>query len=203
MKISKVLVLTIFLISVFALAVASQISQAANKVSLEEAKTCNVISYNDIQPVYGTCVYSFNSTNCLNSTGPNTNCLAEQVQQNYTCKTGETQVKKNSTECKPLNKFIVTIDKGSTLDEKEIDFSDWGVCVNSTENDCLIVTCGTLKGGSARNGIFNGCDGGKSCQKFVFCKDSSKVLYKSARSEFSEYDPTFYLSKLSVQGVSP
>lgn len=200
-RFSAFLVLILLTISLIALTATSQIFQVTNAISIEEPKTCNAIFYDDIQPIYETCTNYYNYTSCLNASGPNTDCLPKQIQQNFTCKTGDSITKKNLTECKPLNKFIVAIDKGISVDKKEIDFSSWGVCVNSTENGCLAVTCGTLQGGSARNGVFNGCDGGKSCQKFLFCNDGIKVLYKASREDFAEEDPTFHLSRLAYNDV--
>ncbi len=201
MRINKLLVLVSLLISILALTVASQISQVTSTISFEDVKTCNTIFYDEVQNVYGNCIYYHNYTSCLNTSGLNTDCSLNQIQRNFTCKTGEDIVKKNSTECKPLNKFIVSINKGSLIEKKEVDFSSWGVCVQSTENNCLAITCGTLKGGSARNGIFNGCDGGKSCQKFLFCPDVIKVLYKDSRDDFVAEDPTFNLPKLAYKEV--
>ena len=201
MKINKIIVLVILLISLLAITVASQISQVTSTTSVEEAKTCNTIFYDEVQPIYGTCINYYNYTSCLNTSGKNTDCSLQQKQLNFTCKISEVTINKNSTTCVPLNKFIVSIDKGSVTEKKEVDFSSWGVCVNSTENGCLAITCGTLKGGSARNGIFNGCDGGKACQKFLFCEDGTKVLYKASRNDFVEEDPTFHLNKLAYSEV--
>ncbi|MBI2541636.1 hypothetical protein HYV80_02930 [Candidatus Woesearchaeota archaeon] len=175
----------------------SKTTQVTPTISLEEKDTCITTFYNEVQNVYSNCIHYLNSTGCLNTTGPNTDCSVTQSQINYSCKTGEITAAKNTTECSS-NKFIVSIGKV----KKEVDFSSWGVCVNSTENNCLAITCGTLKGGSARNGIFNGCDGGKSCQKFLFCEDSTRVLYKASRSDFIYEDPTFHLSKLAYQEVT-
>lgn len=202
MKINKIVVSTIFVVSLVALIVASQISQVTSTISVEEAKTCNTVFYDDVQPIYGTCVDYINYTLCLNTSGLNTDCSLKQTQKNFNCKTGELVIKRNLTECKPLNKFIVSIDKGSFVEKKEIDFSSWGVCVQSVENDCIAITCGSQHGGSAVNGVFNGCDGGKSCQKFLFCQDGSKVLYKASREDFVEEDPTFHLSKLAYKEVT-
>lgn len=201
MKISKLVVLTLFIVSVLALTALSQISQSTNTLSIEELKTCSTIFYDDVQPIYGTCTNYYNYTNCMNNSGPNTDCSSKQIQQNFTCKTGQLTFTRNTTECKPLNKFIISTNNGVSAEKKEIDFSSWGVCVNSTENGCLAITCGTLQGGSAHNGIFNGCDGGKSCQKFLFCQDGVKVLYKASRDNFVEEDPTFHLSKLALKAV--
>lgn len=201
MKISKVLVLILLLATILALATIGQISQASNDISAEEQQTCTTSAYDEIQPVFGNCTYYDNNTLCLNTSGPNTNCSLQQTRINLTCKTGQLVFAKNKTECKPLNKFIVSINKGAAVVKKEIDFSNWGVCINGTENDCLAITCGTLKGGSARNGIFNGCDGGKSCQKFLFCKDGVKVLYKASRDNFVEIDPTYHLPELPIKEV--
>lgn len=181
--------------------IVSKTSQVTPTISLNETETCTTSFYNEAQNVYSSCFYYLNSTGCLNTTGPNTDCSITQSQFNYSCKTGEITVTKNTTECKSNDKFIVSIDKGTAIEKKKVDFSDWGVCVNNTENGCLAITCGTLKGGSARNGIFNGCDGGKSCQKFLFCDDSTKILYKASRNDFVEYDPTFHLNPLIVKKV--
>lgn len=180
--------------------VISKISQVTPTISLNETETCTTSFYNEIEGVYGRCTHYFNSTSCLNTTGPNTGCSVAQEVTNFSCKTGEVTVTKNITECKSNDKFIISIDKGIAI-KKEVDFSNWGVCINTTENGCLAITCGTLKGGSARNGVFNGCDGGKSCQKFFFCDDSTKVLYKASRNDFVEYDPTFQLNSLAVKEV--
>ena len=202
MKISKPIVLVILLISLLAITVASQIPQVANTISVEEAKACNIVFYDEMQDVYKNYSYYYNYTQCLNTSGPNTGCSTKQDLWILRGKIGQVAVAKNITECKPVDKFIVSINKGSVMERKEIDFSSWGVCINTIENDCLAITCGTLKGGSARNGIFNGCDGGKSCQKFLFCQDSVKVLYKASRDDFVREDPTFKLSKLELREAS-
>src|SRR3989338_6358250 len=165
--------------------VVSKISQVTPTISLNETEACTTSFYNEIESIYGNCIHYLNSTGCLNTTGPNTDCSVAQEVINFSCKTGEISVTKNITECESNGKFIASIDKGSAIEKKEVDFSNWGVCVNNTENNCLAITCGTLKGGSARNGIFNGCDGGKSCQKFLFCGDGTKVLYKASRNGFA------------------
>ena len=201
MQISKYIVLSLFVISLLALIVASQISQVTSRISVEDVKTCTTNSYDEVQPIFGTCINYYNYTSCLNTSGPNKDCSLQQSQKNFTCKTGEFVVNKNSTDCKPLNKFIVSIDKLSVIEKKEIDFSSWGVCINSTENNCLTITCGSQHGGSAVNGIFNGCDGGKSCQKFLFCQDGIKVLQKAARENFVGYDPTYRLPELAMKEV--
>ncbi|MDP3765315.1 MAG: hypothetical protein Q8R04_02280 [Nanoarchaeota archaeon] len=201
MNIGKFVVLTISIVGILSLIVASQISQVTNAISIEESQSCNTIFYDDIQPIYGTCINYINYTSCLNTSGPNTDCSLNQVQLNFSCQTGSLVTPKNLTECKPLNKFILSIDKGAFVDKKEVDFSSWGICINSTENNCSAIICGSLQGGSARNGVFNGCDGGKSCQKFLFCQDGVKILYKASREDFVEEDPTFHLSKLAYKEV--
>lgn len=222
MIIKKSIVLVILLVSFLTLAATSQISQVTDTISLEESKSCNTIFYNETENVFGyvtremyvynNCIYYYNYTHCTNSSGPNTDCSVQQISYNQSClvgieqfqnyeKTGTANVLKNRTECKPLNKFVVTMNKGSVTEKKEVDFSSWGVCINTTEDGCLAITCGTLQGGSARNGIFNGCDGGKSCQKFLFCPEGIKVLYKASRNDFVPYDPTFHLSPLALKGV--
>ncbi|MBI1935983.1 hypothetical protein HYS31_06090 [Candidatus Woesearchaeota archaeon] len=200
MKIGKSILLFILLASLLAFAVSSQQPQSTS-ISLEEKKSCITRFYDEVQPIIGNCIHYYNYTRCLNITGPNTGCSLQQAQISYSCKTGEIIIKKNSTECKPLDKFVVTANNGALIQKKEIDFSSWGTCVNNTENGCLAITCGTLKGGSARNGIFNGCDGGKQCQKFIFCGDGTKILYKAARNSFVSQDPTFRISPLEIKEV--
>ncbi|MBI2650460.1 hypothetical protein HYX04_04040 [Candidatus Woesearchaeota archaeon] len=200
MKINRYVVLVLFTVSLLALTVASQISQVTNAISVEEIKTCTTSFYDEVQNIYGNCVYYNNYTSCLNTSGSNTDCSLVQDSRNLSCKTGEIIIKKNSTECQPPTKFIVSSIKDSITEKKEIDFSSWGACVQNTENDCLIVTCVSLYDG-AHNGQFTDCKGGKSCQKFQFCKDSVKVLYKNSRDDFVEYDPSFYLPQLAIKEV--
>lgn len=202
MRINKYIVIAIILvlIVVFSLTAISQVTQVKNGISAEELQNCNTIFYDESTPIYSDCIYYYNYTLCLNTSGPNTDCSIQQSQTNIKCKS-EITTHKNRTECIPLNKFIVSIDKGLTVDKKEIDFSRWGVCIQETENDCLAVICGTLEGGSARNGVFNGCDGGKSCQKFLFCPDGIKTFYKGSGGRFVADDPTFHLSRLEIKEV--
>ena len=217
MRTNKYIVLALVLFTLSSIIVLSQITQEStlndkvtqstntkitDKIDLEEIQDCSITSYNDVQDIYSNCVYYYNSTNCLNTSGPNTACSIDQKQFNFTCKTGEVITAKNKSECK-TNSFIVSVNNGLETNKKEIDFSSWGVCVQSTENNCLAITCGTLQGGSARNGIFNGCDSGKSCQKFLFCDDNTKILYKAASENFVEEDPTYKLSKLEYKEVGP
>ena len=62
------------------------------------------------------------------------------------------------------------------------------------------MTCVSFYDG-AHKGKFTNCNGGKSCQKFQFCDDKVKVFYKNSRDDFVEEDPTFYISKLAMNGV--
>ena len=220
LKLDKsILLFLLFILFVFT--ASSQISQVTNVISIEEKQDCIITYYNVTEyiygyvtrerTVYGNCLYYNNYTGCLNTSGPNTNCFPQQSVYNITCIiekeyyqsyeiVGNQIVLRNKTDCNTIS-YIVSVNKGSVIERKEVDFSNWGVCVNSTENGCLAITCGTLKGGSARNGIFNGCDGGKSCQKFLFCQDSTKILQKASRDNFVENDPTYHLPELALKGV--
>jgi len=199
MKIKKVLVLALLIVSVLALTVASQISQVTSTISVEEVKTCTTNFYNEVQDVYGNYNYYHNYSLCLNTSGPNTDCSLQQDQINFQCKTGEATVTKNTTECKPNDEFIISIDQGAAVLKKQIDFSDWGPCVYAQEaingNSCLVVTCVSLYDG-AHKGQFTDCNGGKSCQRFEICDDSVKTLYKNSREDFVADDPSFHLGKL-------
>ena len=179
---------------------ASKIYPITSTISLEEKDICTTSFFNDVQDVYSNCVYYYNYTSCLNSSGPNTACSLEQNQYNFKCKTGETTATSNKTECRPSNNFVISIDKGNTILKKQIDFSDWGPCIYSTENNCLIVTCVSNEDGAFK-GQFTDCKGGKSCQKFVICDNSIKTFYKNSREDFVESDPTFFLDKLAIQEV--
>lgn len=200
MKLNK-LVLAISLFALLAFASTSQIPQAAAGISVEELKNCKTIFYDKVQPIYSNCIYYNNYTLCLNTSGANTDCSLQQSQKTFKCQTDEIRIQKNKAECTPLNRFVVSIYKGLTLEKKEIDFSSWGACVQTSEDGCVVVLCGSQHGGSAVNGIFNGCDGGKSCQKFLFCPNGMKVLYKGSGERFVSEDPTFHLSKLDVKEV--
>ena len=210
MRLDKALVIILFVILLALTATSQQnpiisteknTKQITPTISLDEDKICTTSFFSDVQDVYSNCVYYHNYTSCLNSSGPNTACSLEQNQYNFKCKTGETTATSNKTECRPSNKFTVSIGHGAFIETKEVDFSRWGVCIKENENECVAVICGSQQGGSAVNGVFNGCDGGKSCQKFLFCQDGVKVLYKASRNDFVEQDPTFHLSKLELKEV--
>lgn len=178
----------------------NKITQITPNIILEENETCTTNFYNEIRDVYDNCIYYNNYTSCLNTSGPNTACSLKQNTWNFQCKTGEVVVTRNITECKPLNKFVVSINKNSVVDKKEIDFSSWGACTHTIENSCLIVTCVSNDDGAFK-GKFTDCKGGKSCQKFEICDDEVKTYYKNSREDFVEEDPTFYLSKLALKEV--
>src|SRR3989338_6480302 len=109
-------------------------SQITPTISLEEKDTCTTKFYDEVQDIYGNCVYYYNYTTCLNTTGPNTGCSLQQESKNYECKTGEITVTKNTTECRPNDDFIISIDQGAATLKKQIDYSDWGPCIYSQEN---------------------------------------------------------------------
>lgn len=220
MKMNKSMILILLLIALLALTVASQISQVTSTISIEEGKSCNTIFYNENQDVYGyvtrersaygNCLYYHNYTHCINTTGPNTGCSNEQQIRNLSCISGResyqsyevigTQIAtRNTTKCNTKS-FIVSIAKGTSTERKEIDFSNWGVCVNNNENNCLVITCVSNEDGAFR-GQFTDCKGGKSCQRFEICDNSIKIFYKNSRNNFVEYDPTFHLSPLAIKDV--
>ena len=180
--------------------VKSQITQATDKINIEQKQFCTITPYEEIQDVYSNCFYYHNYTSCVNTTGANTDCSLQQDILAYKCKTGEASVAKNETRCNPENKFVFSINQWNMEIRKQIDFSDWGPCIYSTENNCLIVTCVSNEDGAFK-GQFTDCKGGKSCQKFVICDDSIKTFYKNSREDFVESDPTFFLNKLAIQEV--
>ena len=171
-----------------------------NNIQLIDQQDCRTDFYNQTdynyrfvteeRSKYSTC------HNYLN--GSDYDCIIGTEPFQYSVPNGTILVLKNKTICESKNRFLINIGSGIERTSKELDFSNWGVCVNSTENGCLSITCGTLNGGSARNGIFNGCDNGKSCQKFLFCGNEIKILYKSSSSDFVEKDPSFNLQPLEL-----
>jgi hypothetical protein len=211
MRISKILVLVTAIISLLAIAVASQLapiaksivktSQITPNIALEEKDICTTEFYDETQDVYGNCVYYNNYTSCLNTSGLNTDCSPQQSTSSFKCKTGENIVTKNKTECRPDDKFVISVDDGAAVLKKQIDFSDWGPCVFSEENNCLIVTCQSIYDG-ANDGKFHSCKSGTSCQRFEICDGSTKTLYKNSRADFVENDPTFKLEKLALVEVA-
>ncbi|MBI2523034.1 hypothetical protein HYW19_01470 [Candidatus Woesearchaeota archaeon] len=176
----------------------SKTTQITPTISLEEKNTCTTSFYDKVQDVYENCIHYHNYTRCLNTTGSNTACSLQQDQINFQCKIGETTVIKNTTECRPNNEFIISIDQGTATLKKQIDFSDWGPCVYEAQNSCLIVTCQSIYDG-ANDGKFHGCKGGTSCQKFEICDNSIKTFYKNSRENFVEDDPTFHLNELAIK----
>ena len=208
-KISIVVLVIAALLSITALSqiqnpltsIVTKNSQITPSISLEQKDTCTTTFYDEVQDVYENCIYYYNYTSCLNTTGPNTACSLKQDQITFQCKTGEITVAKNSTECKPNDEFIISIDQGAAVLKKQIDFSDWGPCVYEAQNSCLIVTCQSIYDG-ANDGKFHGCKPGTSCQKFEICDNSIKTLYKNSREDYVESDPTFHLGKLALMEVT-
>lgn len=215
MRIKKSLVIAIAFVAVLAIAAMSQINDSdkkeqykitniTDKITLEEKQECITVHYNKTVNVYGNVTKTnytygtcFNSTNqtyyqCVNST--------EQY-QSYEVINQAIQ-EKSKDNCESRNSFIVTVNRNNEVVKKEVDFSRYGVCIQEKENECVAIICGTLEGGSARNGIFNGCDGGKYCQKFLFCDSETKVLYKGFRENFEKADPAFQLPKGEIKEVS-
>ena len=211
MKINKTLVLTLFLVSLLAVTVASQIipittsitetHQLTPNIGLEETSTCTIDFYSVLQDVYADCIYYYNYTLCSNVSGLNTGCSQQQNSWNTTCKTGQITITKNNTLCRPNNEFTININQNNVILKKQIDFSDWGPCIYNAENNCLIVTCVSNDDG-AFQGKFTDCNGGKSCQKFEVCDNKIRVFYKNSREDFVEDDPTFYLSQLALKEVA-
>lgn len=203
MKLNKTMaiaiIITLALISLLTISVTSQISQTT--LSLQENKDCATTYYNKTEYVYG---YANKTRDTYGD------CIYPSNQSHYTCVNGTEQyqvyeaigtqdVLKNKTDCISKS-YTITITKSSSSEKKEIDFSQWGVCVYNNENNCLIVTCQSIYDG-ANDGQFHGCKGGTSCQRFEFCDNGIKVSYKNSRSEFVEVDPTFNLPKLALKEV--
>jgi hypothetical protein len=197
------LVLAIAVVSFVALSQATESvkiksSVVNNDISYDEEQDCVTTTYLAEESVYG------NVTKTRDTYG---SCYNPLNKSHYPCVngteqyaayelTGSQRVPKSDEKC-TTRSFVVNY-YGS---QKEVDFSGWGVCVQSMENDCAAITCGTLEGGSARNGIFNGCDGGKVCKKFLFCDGHSEVLYKAALGSFVRQDPTYRLPELDAKGA--
>ena len=197
-----ILVIVLALVSISLIAITATSQLQSSSVSFEEKQNCNTFYYTEKEDTY-TDVTRERKTfgNCFNENN-NSNYICETGTETYLSheRTGQTDVQKSREECKP-NKIVITTNKLLSTEKKEIDFSSYGVCVQENENGCIAVICGTLKGGSARNGIFNGCDGGKQCQKFLFCEDGDRVLFKGSLGSFVEDDPTFRLPKLQLKKV--
>ena len=73
-------------------------SQITPTISLEEKETCTTKFYDEVQDVYGNCVYYHNYTDCLNTSGPNTDCSLQQDTWDFRCRIGEKVITKNKTD---------------------------------------------------------------------------------------------------------
>lgn len=182
----------------------SKTTKITPAISLEENDICTTTFYDEIQDIYGNCVYYSNITSCLNTSGPNTGCSVQQSTLNYQCKTGSTTSTKNTTECK-ANDYIISMGQGAATLKKQIDYYDWGPCIYSQENiagnNCLIVTCVSNDDGAFK-GQFTDCNAGKSCQRFEICDNGIKTLYKNSREGFVQDDLSFFTAKLGIKEVA-
>ena len=196
------LVIMAALILVLALSVASQIAMQSS-LNVREDQNCITTFHNDTVPVYA------NITRIRNTYGQ---CFNAINQSNYNCVIGNESFQSNEiirydpivasdVNCK-TNGYTISSQSGNSIKERSIDFSSWGVCIQQPEGDCIAVYCGTLAGGSARNGVFNGCDGGKSCEKILVCNDHTDFLYKGSREDFVTQDPTYFLSQVPYKEVA-
>ena len=163
-------------------------------VSIQANDVCKIDLYNAFEPVfgyvsrqrdvYGDCLFNLNYTDCLNTTGPNTDCLQKQRNLTRRCvlgtesyqsyeKIGERNVQKNRTICRNAG---FTINSAGAI--KKINFDKAGYYCTS---DINIITCDSVYDGNG-DGI---CDSGESCVKFeatprgifeVYRKIDSKAL---------------------------
>jgi len=203
--------LIVVIVALLSIAALSQLSpiiktvknmdQVTSSISLEQESTCTTEFYDEVENVYGDCIYYDNHTHCLNTSGANTDCSPQQDEISYRCKTGENVINRNRTECIPNDEFIISIDKGAAVLKKQLDFSDWGPCIYEEENNCLVVTCVSLYDG-AHKGQFTDCKGGKSCQRFEICDGSINTFYKNSREDYVQSDPSFHLPKLALGEVA-
>jgi hypothetical protein len=172
----------------------------SSKIQLEKKTICETKFYNELKPVYGDCIEDIEVVNCLNTTGPDTDCRLEKPQNTVRCKLRDESILKNKNLCKPDDKFIISIDEDKAILKKQLDFSEFGPCIYEEKNDCLIVTCQSRFDG-AHSDQFSGCRSGTSCQKFEICDGSIKTFYKNSRDDFALVDETFHLKKLSLGEV--
>ena len=193
---AKTILAVVMLLSILAFIALSQSND--NSVSADvKNERCFIEYYEETESTYGYVKrINYLEDSCYESSNDTYYpCISEEEYESYE-QTGQRTVLKDKTICSPSS-FEITIGN----DKKEIDFSSWGVCVQENEGDCVAILCGTLQGGSARNGIFNGCDGGKSCKKFLFCPNDVKVLVKSSGDDFVSENPTYNLPNLDISEV--
>lgn len=158
-----------------------------DNVIVNEIEDCSTEFYDEIEDVfdnvtrdrdvYGSCVYYNNYTTCLNSTGPDTDCSAEQLTYDFTCtigtesyqsyeKVSEKTVQKSKTTC---NKRGYTIDIAGS--NKKIDFAKAGYYCSLDGN---ILTCDSVHDGNG-DGI---CKSGETCIKFEITSKGINTISK-------------------------
>lgn len=84
------------------------------------------------------------------------------------------------------------------VDRDELDSNNIPIgwtCPNSEikiTEDSIRIKCGSLRYGSQRNGIWNGCDGGKTCRMHAFYNDHYESIYSDAYGS----EPNFGMGSL-------
>lgn len=177
-----------------------EVDEITPSIGLEQEKVCTTVFYDEIEYEYGECYEYYDGEHCLNSSGAGTDCSIQEFEIVKNCVVGENIVLKNSTSCKFDDEYLISIDKGSIVLKKQLDYSDFGPCVYEENEGCLIVTCQSKYDG-ANDGKFHGCKPGTSCQKFEICDDGIKTFFKNSRNDYSASDLSFFLPELSLGEV--
>ena len=127
--------------------------------------------------VYGSCIYYNSYTYCLNTSGANTDCSAEQLAHNYSCiigtepyqsykKIGEQTIQKNRTVC---DKTGYSVDIAGSA--KKIDFEKAGYYCSLDGN---IITCDSVYDGDGDGK----CKSGETCIKFQITSKGISTVQK-------------------------
>ncbi|MBR9699826.1 hypothetical protein GOV09_05190 [Candidatus Woesearchaeota archaeon] len=188
-------------IIVAVLAIASLVVYSAMKtskvevtqdISLEEKKECKTLTWQEEQPIYGTCIASAEIPIC-DDEPLNKSCSMQDKNYTYTCRTGTNTVQKSREECKE-KEFAISVEDVS-IKNYNLNYGDWGKCSYEADGEAAIITCDSKYDGD-NNGI---CKPGESCIQFRITKEGVTRLVKNSQYEFTEEDESFFLEKLEVE----
>ena len=90
MRIKNLLILIIIFVAVSIAAYSyskGNTVQVTDDISLEDVEDCETFYWDEITPIYGTCIRYYNATACDDEPF-NTSCYMDEKIEGYTCRTG-------------------------------------------------------------------------------------------------------------------
>jgi len=146
--------------------------------------TCKNITWQENEPVYGTCTGSREETICLDAP-LNQSCSVETIEYSYTCEQGSRVVEHSREECDPTG-FLVNNNVRLRTSEYRCSVVDDGK---------IYVLCDSIYDGNG-DGI---CTSGESCMRFGIVGSNVVKEERNSGDEWTSDDGTFFLPEATAE----